>query len=33
MSAVFQDFARYPLTIRENIGMGNIAESNYIQKI
>ena len=33
MSAVFQDFARYPLTIRENIGMGNIAESNDIQKI
>ena len=33
MSAVFQDFARYPLTIMENIGMGNIAESNDIQKI
>lgn len=33
MSAVFQDFARYPLTIRENIGMGNIEECNNIQKI
>lgn len=33
ISAVFQDFAKYPLTIRENIGMGNIAECNNIEII
>ena len=33
ISAVFQDFAKYPLTIRENIGIGNIAECNNIGMI
>lgn len=33
ISAVFQDFARYPLTIRENIGMGNYEMSDDIEKI
>lgn len=33
ISAVFQDFAKYPLTIRENIGMGNINENDNIEKI
>lgn len=33
ISAVFQDFIKYPLTIKENIGLGNIDEICNLEKI
>lgn len=33
ISAVFQDFVKYPLSIRENIAMGNIGEINNFSQI
>lgn len=33
ISAVFQDFIKYPLTVRENIGIGNIDEIENLDKI
>ncbi|RDU23854.1 ABC transporter ATP-binding protein [Anaerosacchariphilus polymeriproducens] len=33
VSAVFQDFVKYPLTVRENIAMGHIEEMNHEEKI
>lgn len=33
ISVVFQDFIKYPLTIKDNIGLGNISEMNNLEKI
>lgn len=33
MSVVFQDYVKYPLTIRENIGLGDISKVNDINSI
>ncbi len=33
ISAVFQDFIKYPLTIKDNIGLGNISEMYNLEKI
>ena len=33
VGAVFQDFVKYPLTVRENIGCGNIEEMENLNRI
>lgn len=33
ISAIFQDFARYDLTVRENIGLGNVSKIDDIELI
>lgn len=33
MGAIFQDFARYDLTVQENIGLGNVADVNNSERI
>lgn len=33
VSAVFQDFARFPVTMRENIGFGNLSDLNHDERI
>jgi ATP-binding cassette subfamily B protein len=33
IGAIFQDFMRYDLTVRENIGLGNLAQINKLEQI